>query len=94
MSAEVLAPARLRLGDVARVASVGIEPPFNAAENAAALGNRSFGSFSRQIITARERSGGRSGQRSSTGTGFSERCFTSMDGVLLATNGGWPQSIW
>src|SRR5258705_979495 len=78
----------------ARVASVGIEPPFSAAEKAAALGKRSFGSFSRHIMTARARSCGRSGQRSSTGTGFSDKCFTSIDGVLLATNGGWPHSIW
>jgi hypothetical protein len=78
----------------ALVASVGIPPPSRATANAAALGNRSAGSFSRHIITARARSGGKSGQRSSTGTGFSDRCFTSIEGVLLATNGGCPHNIW
>src|SRR5204863_7926746 len=78
----------------ARVASVGIGAPLSAAANAAAFGKRSSGSFSRHIITARDKSGGRSGHRSSTGIGRSDRCLTSIDGVLLATKGGCPQSIW
>src|ERR1700704_3976260 len=68
----------------ALVARVGIPPPSSATANAAALGKRSAGSFSRHIITARARSGGKSGHRSSTGIGFSDRCFTSIEGVLLA----------
>src|SRR5438105_564423 len=70
----------------ARVLSVGIAPPPpSAAARADAFGKRSSGFFSRQIITARERSAGKSGHRSFTGTGCSDKCFTSMDGVFDAT---------
>ena len=41
-------------------------------------------------MTARARSCGTSARRSSTGIGRSERCFTSIAGVLVAMNGGSP----
>ena len=45
-------------------------------------------------LTARARSCGTSPRRCSIGVGRSEICLTSIAGVLVAVNGGSPQSIW
>src|SRR6185503_9679852 len=73
---------------------IGTLPVSSAVTIAAALEKRPFGSFSRHIMTARARSCGTSLRRCDTGVGRSEMCFTSMAGVLVATNGGSPTSIW
>jgi hypothetical protein len=68
-------------------------PPSSALTSDDALGNRIEGSFSSRSMTARDRSCGISLRRCVTGVGRSLMCFTSIAGVLLATNGGSPTSI-
>ena len=88
IGAGMSAPASTGVGRIS-----GMWPVSSAATSEPALGKRIAGSFSRHIITARDRSCGTSLRRWATGVGRSEMCFTSMAGVLFATNGGSPTSI-
>ncbi len=74
--------------------NAGMRPVSSATTTEPADGKRLAGSFSSSCMTTRARSGGTSERRCSMGMGRSDTCLTRIAGVLLATNGGSPLSIW